>query len=432
MTVYEKIISYTKERINHPGVQKHSKNMGWMFFARIASMVITFFATAYIARNLGPHNYGELSYAISFVSLFSFIASLGIDQILYRDIIRHPEKRNELLGSAIGLRVCASILTTGIIVTSTLLFSLKDVSLFLIFIISLSPLFGSFQLLSYEFQAESKSKYPSILSLFVVIILNILKITVIFFDKGVIYLACVVLLEPILYSFGYLYLKSKTYKDLYKLHFSTEKALTILKDSFPLIFASAFFLIYARIDQVMLKHMINSEAVGLYDAAVRISEVSYFIPQTILMSLFPAIINAKESSSDLYHKRTKKLIVLLISISVLIAIIMTLFSKYLILTIFGTAFIGALPALYICIWSTVGSSLNSLAQQILLTEKLTKNISISAFLGMATNVILNMILIPKYGISGAAFATLISYMIPFLSLFLFKHTRTLLFNVFKA
>jgi O-antigen/teichoic acid export membrane protein len=262
--------------------------------------------------------------------------------------------------------------------------------------------------------------------------LNILKIVTIYCNKGVIYLAGIVILEPILYSIGYAYLKSHFYKDLRALRYKKETILLILSDSFPLIFASAFFLIYSRIDQVMLKNMIGAEAVGLYDSAVRISELSYFIPQLILVSLLPAVVNAKNISLLIYYARVKKLLVLILVISIAIALGTTIISKYLLLTIFGEKFLGALPALYICAWSTIGASLNSFAQQIFVIENSTKNISISAFLGMITNITLNLILIPIYGISGAATATLISYAIPFLSLFLFKKTRSVLMEVIRS
>ena len=431
MESYQDFITYIKEKIVHPGVRKHSQNLGWMFFGRIASMVVTFLTTAYIARNLGPANYGELSYAISFVGLFAFIASLGIEQVLYRDLIQHPEKRSEYLGSAVGIRIVASLITMVVCVFSAFIFSEKDVSLFLIFIISLSFLLGTFQLFAYELQADTKSKYPSIFSLIIISILNIFKILVIFFDKGVIYLAIIVLLEPIFYSLMYLYLKHKTYGNLTTLTFNKNIAFSILKDSFPLIFASAFYFIYARIDQVMLKNMIDAEAVGLYDSAVRISEISYFVPNIVLSALFPAIMNAKKTSNELYYKRTKKLLLAIFLISSLIAIVTTLLSEQLLMIIFGIGFIGALPVLQIYAWSNIGAALNALAQQLLLAENLTKNISIGAFLGMVTNIILNILLIPIYGISGAALATLISYMIPFLSLLLFKKTRILLLTILK-
>ena len=427
-----KIISYVKEKIVHPGVQKHSKNMGWMFFARIGSMVITFLATAYIARNLGPTNYGQLSYAISFVALFGFLASLGIDAILQRDLIKYPEKRNEYLGSAIGIRVISSLLTIVICTTTAISLSAKDVSLLLIFIISLSPLLSSFQLLSYEFIAESKSKYPSILTLIVVTILNILKIVVIFLNGGVIYLALVVLAEPILYSLGYLYIKNKTYRDIKMLRFDKKISLSILKDSYPLILSTAFYAVSMRIDQVMLKNFLGAESVGLYDAAVRLSEVSYFIPQIMITSFLPSIINTRNTSTEIYNKRMKKLLIGLFSISILIALATTLLSKQLILVIFGSGFIGALPVLCIYVWSNIGATLNSFGQQVLISENKVKSISIMTFSGMIINVILNIILIPKYGMVGAAIATLISYSVPFLSIFLFRNTRKIMTNILSA
>lgn len=422
-------ISYIKGKVRDPSVQKHTKNLGWMFFAKIASMVIAFFATAYIARSLGPRNYGELSYAISFVGLFSFLSSLGIEQILYRDTIQYPEKRNAYLGSAIGIKIIASIVTALICFGTALVISPKDVSLFLIGLLSLTFVCSSFSLLSMEFQAEAKSKYPSVFSVAVVIILNLSKIVVIFYDKGVIYLAGITLLEPILYSCMYMYLRSKHYGPLRLLRFDKNIALQLLKDSYPLIFASAFFMIYARIDQVMIKNMMNAEYVGLYDAAVRMSEISYFIPNIIVAALFPAIINAKKISEIIYFKRIKKLLLTLLLVSTSIALVTTLLSTYLTLIIFGSKFLATVPILKIYVWSNIGTALNMLIQQVLISENLTKNVSLTIFIGMVTNVILNVILIPRLGMSGAALASLISYMIPFLSLYMFKKTRVLLINI---
>jgi len=297
--------------------------------------------------------------------------------------------------------------------------------------VSLTFVFGSFLLLGYEFQAEAKSKYPSIFSTIIIIFLNILKILVIFNDEGVIYLAGLIVLEPILYALGYWYLRTREYGSLKNLKFDGLVAISILKDSFPLIFASAFVAASARIDQVMIKNMMDTESVGLYDSAVRISELLYFVPNIIITALFPAIINSKKVSDELYYKRTKKLFVLVVGISIFLAIPTALLSKYLITIIFGAGFIGAFPVLQIYVWSNIGAAMSILVGSFLVAENMTKIISLTTFCGMITNVILNLILIPKYGMSGAAFASLISYTIPFLSVFFFKKTRQLALNIFK-
>ncbi len=421
---------YIKEKTQHPGIRKYSENIGWMFFAKIASMIISFITTTYIARNLGPTNYGQLSYAVSFVGLFGFIAGLGIDQILYRDLIKYPEKRNEYMGSAIGLRMFASIIAIIFCILFAYFLSPKDVSLLLIFIVSLGFIFSSFILIAYEFQAMVDQKYTSLLVVIVILILNILKILVIIYGKGVIYLAFVVLLEPILYAIGYLYLRIKKIGTVRYWKFDKKIALSILKDSFPLIFSSAFFLIYARIDQVMIKNMMDATSVGLYSSAVSISEVWYFIPAIITSGLFPAIINAKKISEELYYKRIKKLFILILFISIITAIPTSFFSKNLLTIIFGTGFVGATTVLQIYVWSNIGGILNSFAQQVLVAENITKTISLMTFLGMIVNVTLNLFWIPRYGMAGAAFASLVSYLIPSLSLILFKQSRRIILSIF--
>lgn len=423
--------AYIKEKWQHTGFQKYFRNTGWMFVGKVVSLIISFVATAYIARHLGPSNYGQLSYAISYVGLFGFIASLGIDNVLYRDLIKFPELKDKYLGTALGLRFFTSLISIFVCMSFALLFSDKDVSLLLIFIISLTFIFNPFQLLGYEFQADTNSKYPSIISLVVVLILNILKIIVIFYDQGVIYLATIILLEPILYALGFTYFRIKFYGKIKKLSFDKIIARSLLKDSLPLIFASAFFAVYARIDQVMLKNMVGTESVGLYDAAVRISELWYFLPNLIMASLFPAIINAKKVSEVLYYARVRKLFILIFTISFITALITMILSKYFIFIIFGAGFIGALSVLNIYVWSNIGAALNSLTQQVLLAENLSKKISWIVFLGMITNIVLNLLLIPKYGMTGAAYATLISYIIPFMSLILFKETRKIILNIIK-
>lgn len=421
--------SYIKEKWAHAGFQKHFQNLGWLFIARLGSMVISFIATAYIARGLGATNYGQLSYAISFVGLFSFLASLGIDQILYRDLVKYPEQRNVYMGSAMGIRLIASVATIIICFICALVVSPKDVSFFLIILISFSFIFSSFQFISYEFLADSRSKYSSILSLVIILILNLLKVVFIYKGFGVIYLAAVILLEPILYAVGYIYLRTRNYGSLKQWKFDKHIAWSILKDSFPLIFASAFFSIYARIDQVMLKNMTDTQSVGLYDSAVRISELWYFVPTLVIGALFPAVINAKKTSEDLYYQRMKKLFILIVSISILTALPTAILSKYIIGIVFGAGFLGAVGILKIYIWSNIGAALNLLAQQMLIAENLTKTIAITTFLGMATNVVLNIYFIPEYGMVGAAYASTISYVVPFLSLFIFKKTRKILLKL---
>jgi O-antigen/teichoic acid export membrane protein len=425
--------SYIKEKWSHSGFQKYFRNTAWMLGSRILSMGISFLATIYIARNLGPSNFGQLSYALSFTGLFGFIASLGTENILFRDLIKYPEKRHSLLGTTFFLKIFAGTITSALCILAAILINENDVSKTLIFILALTFPLSAFSIIFLDFQSRADSKYPSIVSLSITLILNVLKVMIIATGKGIIYLALVLLLETVLSTIFALFIYQTKTKDSIALwRFDKKYAYILLRDSAPLILFSAFSMIYARVDQVLIKNMMNATSVGLYDSAVRVSEVWSFIPGIILAALYPAIVNSKTNSEEIYNVRLGRLAVLLFIIAVSIAIPVTFFAENIINILYGQAFIGGVIVLKIYIWAGIGTFLGILASHYLITENYRKIISFTAFFPMACNVVLNLIWIPLYGIEGAAWATLISYSLTPLSLLLFKPTRTRIRKVYLS
>lgn len=408
---------------SHPGFSKYVHNTSWPFFARVVSLVISFIVTTYIARYLGPENYGQLSYAVSFISIFSFIASLGIEQIIYRDLIRHPELQNKYMGSAVVLKVVAGIAATTLAILFSLVTSQIDISFILICILSGTFIFNSLNIITYEFQAKVESKYPSIVSLIIAFVLNALKVLVVVMEQGVIYLAAVLLLESILTSGLLLYYRIKKIGTIRQWTYDSNIARSLIKDAFPLMFSSAFALIYARIDQIFIKHMINTESVGLYDAAVRLTEVWYLIPNVLVGSFFPALVHAKKTSDVEYTKRLGWLGLALLLIAVAIALPTTFIAPWVMNIVFGPAFVAGSLVLQIYIWSNIGTFLGNLSTNYLINENQRFAVFVSSCLGMITNIVLNIVLIPRYGIEGAAVATLISYSLIPASLIFFKEPR---------
>ncbi|MEI8061984.1 MAG: flippase [bacterium] len=403
-------LTYIKEKWAHAGFQKYFQNMSWIFGARILSILISLVATSVIARGLGPSNYGELSYATSFVGLFSFLYSLGIDGILYRELINRPDKKRELLGSAFAIKIATGILTALVIIVSAFFLSVHDISFVLILVLSSTFILNSLQIINYEFQSRVESKYPAIAAIIIAVILNALKILVIASGKGVLYLALILVLEPILYGAFYWYIYEKQIGEkISNWKFDRQISLSLIRDSWPLIFTGIFAMIYARIDQIFIKHMINSASVGIYDSAVRLTEVWYLIPNIIVSAFFPAIINAKNTSKALYQSRLSRLTKLLILLSVFIALPISLLAPMIINILYGAKFILAAGILQIYIWSIVGTFLINLATQYLIAENKKKSLVLLNVIPMIVNVVLNIIWIPLYGITGAAYATLISY-----------------------
>lgn len=424
------MIQKAKDRIvsllAHGGFKRYVANAGWMFVARIANMAIAFVATAYVVRYLGPTNYGELSYAVSFVGLFSVFVSLGIDTVLYRDVVAHKERKGVFLGTAFRIKLIAAALMVVVTGVVAHLFSAKDVSLYLILIISSTYVFSAFNIISYEFQADVNIKRLAFISLISTLSANIAKVIVCIMDQGVIYLAACTILEGVISVGLQMYAQKRTYGGIRSWTYDKTIAKAMLLASWPLLLSNAFAVVYTRIDQVMIKNMMDAASVGLYDAAARISELWYFLPAILVTTFFPAIINAKKTSEDLYAKRMSHMFRLVAGVAILFALPITLFAKPIINIIYGPAFIPAMTVLQIYVWGGIGVAVSYLVHAILLAENMQKTSLFISMVAMVLNVVLNLIFIPIYGIEGAAWATFVSYLANILTLFFLKSTRPIL------
>jgi O-antigen/teichoic acid export membrane protein len=403
-----------------------------MFAEKFIRLLIAFVVGIYVVRYLGPENFGIFSYAISFVGLFATIATLGLDSIVVRELVKDPTRRDELLGSVFYLRIIGALIAIALTLIAAVILNESSFNFILISIIVTSTIFQSLNVVEHYFQAKVESKYNVYVQSSSLILASILKVVLIFFGASLIYFAIVYVIEFIFLSVGfYLVYKINNLK-ISAWQFKSSTAFILLKDAWPLVLSGVVISIYMKIDQVMIKYMLSSTEVGYYAVAVKLSEVWYFIPMAICTSLFPAIVNAKLVSEKLYLSRLQKLYDILAWMAIGIAIPVTFLSDFIIVTLFGLKFLAAAPVLTIYIWAGVPVFLGVASSQYLINENLTKLAFYRTFIGMIINVILNIFLIPIYGIDGAAFATLLSYALSVFAIGFFKNTRLQLRFMFNS
>jgi O-antigen/teichoic acid export membrane protein len=385
-------------------------------------MLISFVVTIYVVRYLGPENFGIISYAMSFAALFSAFAILGLESIIIRELVKFPEKRDELLGTGFWLRTIGAVVSIIVIITTLLIIKEKfSLSLFIL-IAAASHFFQSFQIIDYFFRAKVQAKYSVYAQFTAMFLSSVFKVVLILTSAPLIYFVIAFSVEFVFAAAGFV-LAYKTNKlSIFNWHFSKMLAKELMKDSWPLILSGIMVSLYMRIDQVMLKYMMDEKSVGYYAAAVRLSEAWYFIPVAICNSLFPAIVNAKKVNEVFYQNRMQKLYDLLAFIAIMIALPVTFFSNQIITILYGNEFISSAPVLTIYIWAGVAVFLGVASSQYLINENLTKFSFFRTALGTVSNVILNFILIPLYGITGSALATLISYSVATFSIGFSKRT----------
>ena len=394
--------------IHSTGFKRYFVNTFWLMGHRVLSMVVALFVSVYVARYLGPQRFGLLSYAVSFAGLFTALATLGLDGIMVRELVKTPERRDELLGTAFWLKAGGAVFM-WLGVAAAIPFAHNDIQTnIIIAIIAFGVIFQAFNVIDFNYQAEVKSKYVVYAQLASLVISSIIQLVLIWIAAPLVWFACVFLLSAMMHALGLIVMYLKNTGTVWSWKWRWETAKELFQDSWPLILSGMMISIYMKIDQIMIKEMLGTEQVGHYAAAVRLSEAWYFIPMAITSSVFPAIINAKKQSEEFYYKRLQKLYDLMVWLAVTIALPTTFLAPWVIKVSYGGAFWPAAGVLSIHIWAGVFVGLGVASGRWFLCENMQKEAFYRTFLGVICNVALNVIMIPKYGINGAALSTLIS------------------------
>ena len=402
--IKEKIISLK----NNLEFMKYFKNTSWLMWEQVLRIIVGLFIWVWITRYLWPEQFGIFSYAWAFVWLFASFATLWLDQIVIRELVKDESKRDKLLGTAFYLKLIGAFIVLWILAIATS-FSWNDtLTNTIILIIASTTIFQSFNVINFYFQSRVLSKFVVYANIISLLISSILKILLILNNFPLIAFAYVVLFDSIVLAWWFVYFYIKNKQSIWKWRFDKKTAISLLKDSWPLILSGIVISIYMKIDQVMIKEMLWNESVWQYSAAVTLSTAFYFIPMIITSSLFPAIVKAKEISEKLYYSQLQKLYNLMVILSLSIAIPMTFMSDWIVNLLYGNAFNEAWPVLMIHIWALVFVSLWIASWKWFITENLQMLSFLRTFYWMIINITLNIILIPKYWIQWAAIATLIS------------------------
>ena len=397
-----------KELKNNQGFMKYFKNTSWLFMEKILRIIVGLFIGIWLARYLGPEQFGLFSYAQTLVSLVAIIASFGLDNIVVRELVKNQKNQDSILGTAFALKFIGSIITFIVIFFLTKFMDYDGLTNLLLLIIASSTIFTTLQVIDFYFQAKVLSKYSVYANIGSIFLSMIFKILLLVFEAPLLYFAVAIFIENLLLAIFYLYYYYQNKLSIKKWNINIEILKNLFHDSWPFILSAFAVAIYMKIDVIMIKEILGNNEVGQYAIAVRLSEVWNFIPVIICASIFPAIINVK-NDKILYKKRLENLYSLMIWIAVIIAIVISFFSEFIIVLLFGEVYKEASAVLQVHVWSTIFIFLLVASGKWLVSENYGKHALYRNISGAIINIFLNYLLIPIYGILGAAYATLISY-----------------------
>ncbi|HBG05762.1 MAG: O-unit flippase [Geobacteraceae bacterium GWC2_58_44] len=397
-------------------------NTGWLFFDNIIRMGVGLFVSIWVTRYLGPERFGALSYATAFAFIFSSVGALGLDWVVVRNLVRSPEQRDEILGSAFALKLLGGIATFGLSVGAIVLIRPDDrLSTWLVSVIALGTVFQAFGVINFWFQSRVQAKYSAYARSISFLIISLVKIVLIQLEAPLTAFAWAALAEVVFGAAGLLAAYRISGQHLKAWRSTTTMAKELLRDSWPLLLTDIVMLAYRRIDQVMIGEMVGSSEVGIYAVAVLLAEVWLFIPMAITSSVFPGVVEARQRGEELFQDRLQRYYNLMSFLGWVVAVPVTLVANWAVLRLFGPSYSMAGPMLTGLIWGGLFINLSIARSSFLTIMNWTRLHFITDLLGCLLNVALNLFLIPRYGGMGAVIASLISYwFVAHGSCFLFK------------
>lgn len=395
------------------------KNSALLIAEKCILLSLSFFNSVLLARVGGPDIFGQYAYILSMAGLFLPLSMMGLNSLITKYVAKYPKNAHYYLKSALIVRFLGALLS--ILIGLILVFFLNSENSLNIMILIILQSFTMFYVIEFYFLAKQQVSLLLKIRLLILIALNCIKSFAILNDASLNLLILVQGLEYVFIGLSYaliyrlgknhLFIKRATCKHSY---------IALAQKGKWLLFSSIAATIYLKIDQIMLANLVDTQAVAYYAAAAKLSEVWYVLP-ILIANAFTAQLSQLRFKNQRKYKLLLQQLISILTLGALLLSISTYFAApTLIAFVYGEQYQPSAAILSIHILASIFIFQRAILSKWLIIENLHKYSLISNMSGAIVNIALNALLIPYYAGMGAAWATLISYMVASYGFLFFK------------
>lgn len=383
------------------------QNVFWIVLSKVIQSILSLLIGTLTARYLGPANYGVINYVSSLVAFVVPIMQLGLNSIMVQQVINHPKEEGRILGTSMVMCMAsAGLCYVGLQIFVFFINPGEMQTRYICFLYSTVLFFQALEMIQYWFQAKLKSKYVSLTMLGSYITVSIYRIFLLINNKSVYWFSFSGAFDIMLIAITLHLIYRKL--DGQKLVFDPQWIRPLLSKSKYFIVSSLMITLFTQTDKVMLKIMIDETATGYYAAATTCIFLTNFVFGAIFDSARPAILQIRRRSHDAFEEGMIILYGIIVFLALLQCLAICLFGKWIVWILYGSQYLPAVDVLRILVWYTLFSYIGMTRSIWILAEDFQCYIWKINMAGAMTNVVLNMLLIPRWGIKGAAWASLIT------------------------
>lgn len=403
-----------------------------MFVDKVVRLVSVLITSIFVTRYLGPELFGQLNYASAFVGMFFALTAMGLDDILIRDLVRRPDRRNQLMGTAAAIKFGGAVILFATVVALALAKHMDRTTLIMVLLIAAAEFLKPFVVVEQYFYSQVKGRTAAKVNIVQVLLASGFRLGLVVIHAPLVWFAWSYIVEVSVGVAGYLVAYQRDGSTWRNWRFSKPVAMYLLGQSWPLIIYGLALYVQAKIDQVMIGDILrkslgeaaaNAE-VGQYSAALKMIEALGFVPGIVVASLAPAITRARSQDRKLYEGRLVNQYRLMFILFLTVSVPLYFVAEPAMVLLFGEKFRMAGYLLSLFAIRLFFTNMGVAKTSFITNESLFKYSLVTSVVGAVLNITMNYLLIPSYQSIGAIWAMIGSF---FVSIFLvdlfFKEAR---------
>jgi PST family polysaccharide transporter len=404
---------------------KAAQNFGWLIADRGVRMSVSVVVGSWVARYLGKQDFGLLSYSLALVAIFAALTPLGMEALVLREIIQEPRLGGRWIGTMMGFRAAAALV--AVLLAFVSVFGLRHHdprAWLLVVILSVGVLFQSLESGELWFQAHIQMRRLVLPRLLLFLFMNCFKVLAMLRGAGVLWFSLLTALEQAVSGALTWIIVRNSLGPENRLSFEAARGRAVMRHCWPLALSALSVILYMKLSQIILSGLLGDAALGVYAAAIKIPEAATFLPAILASSLLPSLIRSRDEGPQAYRVALRRFFRINALLALSICIPVSLGAHWIIRLLFGSAYGEAGPVMAVQVWSLLFVFLGVARGQHLLNELLTHLPLWFSCFGLVVNLVACLLLIPRFGVMGAAVATVVSqFASAFLSSFIHPKTR---------
>jgi len=392
-----------------PNLRLGIANTGWLLGDKVVRLGVGLLVNVWIARSLGPSDFGLLSYALALTTVLAAIATVGLPEVLVRDFVREPDRASTIVASALALRLLGALLAL-LLAAGIARVARPDEprALFLVAVLAAGQLAVAVDVVDQRFQALSNVRPIVLIRNGAFSLFTLLKICALLLHASVGTFAALTTLELAVVAVLFYWRAQNRGLQFGLSHVCRSECYRLVHQGWPLLLRLLAIGVYMRLDQVLIGELLGDRAVGLYAAAARASEIWHLAPASLVLAIAPQLTRIHQRSIVDYEERLVWLFRSFLLVSVGVGVAFTIASPWIIRLLYGAHYAAAAPVLAIHVWAGVFVAFGIVANNWLINMGLIRVALFQALIAAGVSVAVNLIFIPILGIIGAAIALVIS------------------------